>query len=228
MIGMSRMTMTALVAGVAMSTAACGEDDPPLEAGDRAEAERGLRCHERGDPAAVPPGLRAAPAGSRERPVPDRVRAELDQPTSAAADALRDAADQATELDPPGRRGRDRVVRGGRSPAGRAARGARCAGRPHSARARGRRGAADGGAAAATGGRNRDPTPRARRPAATRLRGSVPQRAGARGCSPRPWPRQPLRSAPCRAAAEAGSARSEAVLASRKKASMAPLPGVIR
>ena len=101
MIGMSRMTTTALVAGVAMSIAACGEEDSlsKQETAQRLNEVFGATSAE--IQRQFHPVFEQLQQGRANAPVPDRVRAELDQPTSAAADALREAADQATELDPP-------------------------------------------------------------------------------------------------------------------------------
>ena len=102
--GMSRMTSIALAAAIAISVAACGGggDDDRLS-----KQETAKRLNEIFGTTSAQiqrefhPVFEQLPQGRENATVPDRVRAELDQPTSAAADALREAADQATALDPP-------------------------------------------------------------------------------------------------------------------------------
>ena len=99
---MGRMTSTAVAVGVAMSIAACGGDEDRLSKEETAQklneifgatsAQIQREFH---------PVFAQLQQGRENAPVPDRVLAELDQPSSAAAGALREAADRAEELDPP-------------------------------------------------------------------------------------------------------------------------------
>ena len=101
--GMRRMASAALAAGVAMSIAACGSDED--ERLSKQETTKRLNETFAATSAQIQqqfhPVFEQLQQGRENAPVPDRVRAQLDQPAGAAADALRDAADQAEELDPP-------------------------------------------------------------------------------------------------------------------------------
>ena len=100
---MRRMTSSAMAIGIAMSIAACGGgDDERLSKEETAQrlneifgatsAQIQRQFH---------PVFAQLQQGRENAAVPERVRAALDGPTSAAADELREAAEQAEELDPP-------------------------------------------------------------------------------------------------------------------------------